>query len=581
MRILIAAGIALLALAGARPAAAATISVYPAPGTPLAMPATQISFRGAGEAQLGPIVVTGSRSGRHRGTLKAHSDGNGASFVPNRRFTPGERVTVRTGLDIVAVKNGDYGFTIGHPTTLGPRVGESPRVGRGAIQSYASQPGLTPPAVLIHAAKPGRSGGLVFVAPKAGRGQDGPMIIDDSGRLVWFHPSGDGNLATDFRVQEYQGRPALTWWEGRLFTGDGAGTGVIYDSSYRRIAAVRAGNGYAFDLHEFTLTPRGTALITVYQRFRKDLRNWGGTSSGRIVDGVVQEIDIKTGLVLFEWHAVGDVGLSESYIPAPEQRGFEWDFLHLNSAAEDADGNFIVSGRHTWTIYKIGRATGKIYWRLGGKRSNFKEGPGVAFAWQHDVIPRDDGTLTIFDNDAGAKPVRKRSRALTLTLDEKGRTATIKTAFAHPLGLSAATQGNVQLLPNGDQFVGWGSRGYFSEFTPSGAMVFDGRLARGNDTYRAYRSPWSGHPADPPRLAATTANGRTTVKASWNGATGVARWEVLGGASSSGLAVVGSAASTGFETAITVPAQGFVAVRALDADGNRLASSAVIKPAAG
>src|SRR3954471_19234647 len=100
VRILTAAGVALLALAGARPAVAATVSVYPAPGVTTAMPGTQISFRGAPPSQLGPIVVTGSRSGRHSGKVEAHSDGNGGSFVPDKDFKPGERVTVRTEMDV-------------------------------------------------------------------------------------------------------------------------------------------------------------------------------------------------------------------------------------------------------------------------------------------------------------------------------------------------------------------------------------------------------------------------------------------------------------------------------------------------
>jgi hypothetical protein len=114
----------------------------------------------------------------------------------------------------------------------------------------------------------------------------------------------------------------------------------------------------------------------------------------------------------------------------------------------------------------------------------------------------------------------------------------------------------------------------FSEFSPTGQLLFDGRVARGNDTYRAYRAPWTGTPAAPPKLAATTKGGQTTVKASWNGATGVASWQVLG----AGGAVVGSAPRSGFETSITVPAQASVAVRALDASGNQLANSAAIKP---
>jgi hypothetical protein len=574
----IAAGFVLLALAAAEPAAAATISAYPPPGTRTAMPGTQISFRGAPLALLGPIRVSGSRSGRHAGRLEPHSDGQGASFVPDKPFRPGERVTVTTSLDIDGARGGDFGITIGEPTTVGPRVGESPEVGRGNIRHYATEPSWNAPSVVVDTVKPGRAPGLVFIAPKGGRGHDGPMIIDDSGRLVWFKPIGDGDLAADFRVQTYEGRPVLTWWEGRLYTGDGAGKGVIYDSGYREIAAVRAGNGYAADLHEFTLTPRGTALITIYQRFKRDLRNWGGPDSARIVDSVVQEVDIKTGLVLFEWHSIGDVGLSESYVPVPRTRGYEWDYVHVNSVGEDAQGDLIVSARNTWTVYEVARASGHVVWRLGGKRSDYKIGPGASFSWQHDARPQPDGTLTLFDN--GTNAVRKRSRALTLVLDGAARTATVRTAFTHPLGLSAATQGDVEVLPNGNQFVGWGSRGYFSEVTPSGETVFDGRVARGNDTYRAFRLPWDGRPAVPPKIVAETASGRTTVRASWNGATGVARWEALGGPAATGLKIVASAANAGFETAIAVPAQGFVAMRALDAAGNVLASSATVKPAA-
>jgi hypothetical protein len=581
VRTLIASIAAFVALGCAQAAAAATVSVSPAPGTLTAMVGTQISFRGAAAGQLGPMTVTGSQSGDHPGTLKAHSDGRGASFVPAKPFTAGERVTVRTGLDIPGAAGGDFSFTIGVATTHGPRVGESPKIGRGSVQSYASRPDLDPPAFTVSTNKPGTAPGLVFLAPKSGRGQDGPMIIDNAGRLVWFKPIRGGDLATDFRVQSYDGKPVLTWWQGHLFTGDGDGTGEIYDSSYKPVATVRAGNGYPFDLHEFTITPRGTALVTVYQRYKRDLRPWGGTKSGRIVDSIVQEIDIKTGLVEFEWHSFGTISPSESFVPAPVKRGFEWDYMHVNSAAVDGNGDYIVSGRHTWGIYKISHTTGAIVWRLGGKKSDFTFGAGAKFAWQHDAMPQPDGTLTVFDNEAGNFPVGKKSRAITLVLDETKHTATLKTALSHPRGLLTATQGDVQKLPNGDTFVGFGSQRWFSEFSPTGQLLFDGHLATGNDSYRAYRFPWTGTPSEPARIAATTDGAKTIVHASWNGATQIARWELLGGATPGTMAVLASAPSAGFETTITVPAQGFVAMRALDAQGNRLASTAAIAPASG
>ena len=178
-----------------------------------------------------------------------------------------------------------------------------------------------------------------------------------------------GKVAADFRVQTYQGKPVLTWWEGQLFVGDGDGVGQIYDSSYNRIAQVRTGNGYTFDLHEFTITPRNTALVLAYERYNRSLTAWGGPKDAKIVDNIVQEVDLATGLVLFEWHSFGNVSPDESDIPVPKQKGSEWEYFHANAIDVDNDGNFLVSARNTSTIYKINRATGKIMWRLGGKKS--------------------------------------------------------------------------------------------------------------------------------------------------------------------------------------------------------------------
>ena len=344
----------------------------------------------------------------------------------------------------------------------------------------------------VTTAKPGRAPGLVFLAPKAGRGQDGPMIINDKGQTVWFK-STPGKIPADFRVQQLGGKPVLTWWEGQLFVGDGDGVGQVYDQNYNRVATVTAGNGYSFDLHEFTLTPQNTAIVLSYERFKRDLRPWGGPRDARIVDNIVQEIDLRTGAVLFEWHSFGNVSPKESNVPAPTGNGFEWEYFHVNSAEITPDGNFLISARNTSGVYKIDRRTGKIIWKLGGKDSTFKLGKGVRFDWQHSARQQADGTINIYDNSA-APPTRKNSRVLNVRLDEQAKTATLVKAFKHPLGLLSASQGNVETLPNGNLFVGWGSQRWFTEFDAQGNVVFDGRIARGNDNYRAFRYPWVGHP---------------------------------------------------------------------------------------
>jgi hypothetical protein len=168
---------------------------------------------------------------------------------------------------------------------------------------------------------------------------------------------------------------------------------------------------------------------------------------------------------------------------------------------------------------------------------------------------------------------------LTLKLDERAMTATLVRALKHPRGLLSSSQGNVETLPNGNTFVGWGSQRYFTEFDPSGNVIFDGRLARGNDNYRAFRFPWVGTPATPPKVVAKAARGKVTAKVSWNGATQVARWELLGGAAANALAPIGSSPYGGFENTVAgASAPALVAQRAYDAAGNVLVTSAPVKP---
>ena len=510
--------------------AAASVAVYPLPDSTTANRETQISFRGTTE--LGDVVVTGSRTGRHPGRVREHSDGQGASFLPSRAFASGETVRVRSGAR-------SYSFKVGQRPTPAPTRSVSPDTD-AATMRFTSRPDLKPPSVTINRSRAGRAPGYVFLGPKGGRAM-GPMIVDDRGELVWFRAVTGGKVAMDVRTQTYRGEPVLTWWEGRLFGGGGRGVGMILDERYRTVKRVRMGNGFQADSHEFTITPQGTALLNAWDAVNRP--------EGRVLQSVVQEVDIETGLVLFEWHSAGHIATSETYRPRESPRT-AWDYLHLNSVAVDGEGNFILSARSTNAVYRVARADGEILWRLGGKRSDFRFGAGARFAQQHDARPGPDGTLTLFDN---ATP--NRSRALTLKLD--GRRATRVRALTHPDGLRSSTQGSTQPLANGNTFVGWGSQRWFSEYDAAGRLIFDGRLAKGNDNYRAYRGEWVGLPSGRP----TAVRRGRALRVSWNGATQVAAWQVGDT----------SYPRTGFET--SVPAPNRTAVRALDASGAVLGES--------
>lgn len=359
----------------------------------------------------------------------------------------------------------------------------------------------TPPPVTVLTADRSGDRAAIFISPY-GRSTDylnGPQIIDSTGRTIWFHPVPAGQEAADFRTQTYRGRPVLTWWQGTGLGGLSQGTDYIYDRRYRQIAEVHAGNGYSADGHEFLITPWNTALILSYATTTADLTSIGGPANQTVVDGIVQEIDIATGKVLFQWDSADHVRYSESEQPLPASPSTPWDWFHINAVHLDTDRNLLLSARNTWTVYKVNRHDGAIIWKLGGKHSSFAlnaapgqtlDSAGEIFAWQHDPEALGHDTYTVFDNDSTSTPLLPRSRAVTVQLDTRSRTATLVKSDGQPEGLVAGSQGDAQTTAIGDLLVGWGSLPYFSEFDRADNLVFDARFPDGVNSYRAYRLPW-------------------------------------------------------------------------------------------
>ncbi len=446
----------------------------------------------------------------------------------------------------------------------------------GPARVFRSRPDLTPPTVAVGKPTEGVAPGYVFLAPKKGPGQDGTMILDNGGGPVWFRPLQSEEQDTmDFKVQGYRGEPVLTWWEG-VHGGYGQGEYVVCDSGYREVARVRAGNGLDGDHHEFLITERDTALITIYPEIPYDLSPLGGPADGLVAEGVVQEIDIETGEVLFEWRSLEHVPVEESYGDLPDDPSNPFDYFHINSIDVDDDDNLLVSARRTFAVYKIDRESGEVIWRLGGKKSDFEMGDGTRTLYQHDARRQADGTITLFDN--GGVEVSEESRVIGIRPNENDMTATLAWEYTHPDGILAPTQGNAQRLPNGNVFVGWGSEPVFSEFSGGGDLLFSARLPAEVESYRAFRHPWTGRPEGSPALAAAPApEGGVTLYVSWNGATEVENWEVLAGPAVDGLEPVGAVPRTGFETAIAVRSgDALLAVRATDGSGQALGTSRAV-----
>jgi hypothetical protein len=454
-----------------------------------------------------------------------------------------------------------------------------------AVHTFRST-GLVAPVLPVTqgpAASSDTGDAMYVLGPKRSEApKKGALFVDGVGQPVWISP--EDTPAYDVRVQELDGEQVITYYVGQSdFIGHGFGDIVVLDSSYREITRVTTGGdiepGLA-DMHDATITPDGTMLILAYVAEPTDLTPVGGDEDGWAWENVVQEVDVETGEVLFEWRASDHVELTDTKASpdADEEnpKGAEddpFDWFHVNSANLTPDGDILVSGRNTHAVYRVDRTTGEVEWVLGGTSSDFDmdgpdDGTGAQFAWQHDAQLHDDGTLTMFDNQ-GDPPVGEHSRGLRLALDTDAMTATVAQEWlpTDPM-LVAGSQGNLQVLDNGNVVIGWGDAQLTSEFTADGTLVREFPFEAG-ESYRAYRfDGWVGTPSDPPLVVIDGG----TAYATWNGATEVATWRLVAGSSETDAEPVVEVPRDGFETAIApVPEDAaYVAVEAVDADGTVL-----------
>ncbi|XKH54796.1 arylsulfotransferase family protein [Citricoccus nitrophenolicus] len=501
-------------------------------------------------------------------------------------------------------------------------------------QSFASRPDLNPPVVEITRGPAWsdeyeQSEEFTFLTPNYGSEtpSDGAVILDARGELVWMRTAEDDDPEDnpfDLRVQEYQGEPVLTVYEGTSDGGMGDGEVIVLDQSYEEIARVTTGGSLGpgqADFHDTTITPEDTMLIAAYVPVPADLSDVGGPEDGFIQDAVIQEVDIATGDVLFEWSAIGHVPLTETLLDfddeqseleketeesaqaesskasdaqsGPPELGTEehpFDYFHINSVTEDDDGSLLVSARHTNAVYKLERATGAVEWTLGGSASDFEMGEGADFTWQHDAHRSPDGTLTLLDNHSHGGSDDESSRGLRLALDGDAMTAEVATEYLPPADRVASSMANAQQLANGNMLVGWGARPHYSEYTPGGELIYDvchGDECRGDEfeggggSYRAYKFAWEGHPATVPDVAVQDGgeehDGGPVAFVSWNGATEVARWRLMAGEDESSATEQAVVDREGFETAIPIPDDAaelpYAVVEALDAEGTVLGAA--------
>jgi EmrB/QacA subfamily drug resistance transporter len=499
-----------------------------------------------------------------------------ASLRPAARRLSGVVVLViALFVGITAAFAGSHGAPLGRYTTAG-------------AYTYVSAPALHPPKIKSRKqAAPGQvAPGLIFMTnfydlnhpPIVG--QSGPLILDRRLQPVWFQPVPEKVLAVNLTQQAYAGKPALTWWQGRVTNAGAIETGedVIVDQHYREVARLKGTGGWVLSLHEFLIDGED-AWVTANKNIPLNLSRYGGAYNGALVDAAVQEYNLKTGRLVRSWDALKHIPLSQSQATLPTN-GFPWDAYHINSIDISQKGKFLVSMRNTWSAYFVDVESGKIDWTLGGRNSSFKFGSAARFEWQHDVKLQPGGQVSLFDDHCcqqkgggSSVPATGPSRGLVLNIDQQTRTAQLVSQYGNTEGFKSEYMGATQPLGNGNVFVGWGSAPYFSEFTRSGKLLFEAELPEPNLSYRATLGQWEGKPLTLPAGATRASGAGATVYASWNGATQLASWRVLAGTAGQ-LTPVASAPRSGFETAIPL-ARSYPSfeLQALDEHGKVLGTS--------
>ncbi|KAJ5691144.1 hypothetical protein N7488_011879 [Penicillium malachiteum] len=433
-----------------------------------------------------------------------------------------------------------------------------------------------------------------FFAPHGSGVEDpGAMILDAQGNLVWRMKPQNEKIQ-DFRVQQYQGEPYLTYWHGKSMGGHGRGAWTMLDSSYTPRFEISAVGNLEGDMHDFQITENGTAFFIVYDIQPADLREIDGPEYGYMSDCLFQEINIATGDLIFEWRMSEHVPLNASYEEL-QNRGWSsddaFDAFHMNSIHKDSTGNYLISARHIHSIMSIDSQTGEILWILGGKMNEFvdtSEGRATNFGWQHDARWQDADTISLFNNGAEDfmdDPIQ--SRGMMLSIDVPNRFVAVRAEYSHPDGIRSTSQGNVQVLSEPDNvMVAWGSSGAFTEFSADGEMLCDTHFAPSNwfalgkvVSYRIAKGSWVGKPDTGPEAVIVS----KALFVSWNGATEVHSWrlETWDGEDMENMNFLTAdvVRKDGFETFIAIPysvPNVYLRVVALDKDNVVLGTSAVL-----
>ncbi len=439
------------------------------------------------------ITVSGSISGPHPGVLFVSTDKTTMVFKPNTPFNYSETVTVtiNSGIKTIGgktINQKSFSFNIRNPRTvvdftnmnsLETRIPYSKLDYKLFPVNYDNNTNTEPNLNVTNSLNP--SYGRIFLSSFRSDGVTYTpylTIHDNSGALL-FSKIIPGTCH-DFKKQK---NGTYSYFNSK--------TESFYqlDSNFNLIDSIICGNGYTTDLHELLIYENGNMLIMSYDSVEIDMSQIvnGGNPNALVSGLVIQELD-KNKNVIFQWRSWEEMEITDA--SHQDLTASKVDYAHGNSIDLDWDGNLLISSRHLDEVTKINRKTGKIIWRLGGKKNQFTFiNDDIRFSHQHDARRVAPGRITIFDNGNFHSP--PFSRVIEYELDEVNLTAKLVWQFDHSKEIYGFAMGNAQRLSNGNTFIGWGfTQPNVTEVTPLGKIIYEMSLDPGYISYRAFKYPY-------------------------------------------------------------------------------------------
>jgi hypothetical protein len=344
-----------------------------------------------------------------------------------------------------------------------------------------------------------------------------------------------------------------------------------------------------------TLTPLGTALLVINGVIPVNQTSFDAPSGvDYLLESGIQEIDIRTGELLFEWRASEHYKFEEFYhFQSSDGRTEKTapDLFHINSIEKDTLGNFLISCRMMGSVVYVDGQTGAVIWKLGGKGNMFTDlsgGAAISFNGQHHARFHNDWKrISIFDNgNCPGRPVTGPTRGITLLLDTENMTVQLEHEYISPNKVLTDNSGSMQILDNGNVILGFGPNANWAEYASNGTLLCNVHM--GPETwfnsgeirsYRISKSPWVAHPQNIPEICVK----RDRVYVSWNGATETYSWALKGVDEEGVEFILAEYPKEHFETEIPIPFDytgQLLFASALNRAGQILGStSAVQKPA--